>query len=185
MVWLALGMRGPVSLRVNALESAVLFDHTSPGRDAFGGDAVDGTQSWWATHWSEVVAVLLAAGFLALVGTAVRSSLLLGRVAADRRVRQRRADDGRRGDNASAIEWRTALRELEARIERIEARLESAGDEAPEVLARLDADPTDVKARILELARRGLAADEIARELDEPVGRVQLTLNLRRTSSGH
>lgn len=144
---------------------------------------MDGAGSWWADHWSEVVAVVLAVGFLALVGTAVRSSLMLGHAATNRRVRHRRATDAAA---ASGSEWRTAFHRLEQRVTTLERMMEeSAGGTSQEetgVLATLSRSTSEIQSRVERLSGAGHSIEEIARELDEPVGRIELILNLRRAS---
>lgn len=144
-------------------------------------NVVDGSESWWGEHWSEVVAVVLAGGFLALVGTAVRSSLMLGQAAVNRRIRNRRASDAAA---AGGSEWRAAIHRLEQRITALEAVMEHSPDDPIEssVLARLSAATTDVRDEVERLSQAGRSVDEIARELGEPIGRIELILNLRRAS---
>lgn len=148
---------------------------------------MDGSGSWWGEHWSEVVAVVLAGGFLALVGTAVRSSLMLGQASVNRRVRNRRASDT---SSAATQEWRSEVQRLERRVAVLEAAIDvddeaSRGDEGEaerSVLAKLSSAPTDVAAEVERLAREGHSTEAIARRLGEPVGRIELIRNLRRAS---
>jgi len=151
---------------------------------------VDGAGSWWADHWSEVVAVALASGFLMLVGAAVRSSLMLGQSAVNRRVRHRRASDAAAAGADGGGEWRTAFHRLEQRVAALEAAVAAAegadGEEIESndrsVLARLSSETPDVRAEVERLARDGRSIEEIAQTLGEPAGRVELILNLRRAS---
>ena len=151
---------------------------------------MDGAGSWWADHWSEVVAVALASGFLMLVGAAVRSSLMLGQSAVNRRVRHRRASDAAAAGADGGGEWRTAFHRLEQRVAALEAAVAAAegadGEEIESndrsVLARLSSETPDVRAEVERLARDGRSIEEIAQTLGEPAGRVELILNLRRAS---
>ena len=178
------------------------IDHTAVrlGR-RFEEIAVDGTGSWWGDHWSEVVAVALASGFLVLIGTAVRSSLMLGQSAVNRRVRHRRASDAaaveRSRDDPKSPDWKAAelratefrvsLHQLERRVSLLEAALERATGEETDpdersVLATLSTGSSTVQDRVEQLARDGHTVEDIARTLNEPIGRIELILNLRRAS---
>lgn len=162
---------------------------------------MDGTSSWWADHWSEVVAVALASGFLVLIGTAVRSSLMLGQSAVNRRVRHRRASDAAAAERSRddpkspdwkaaelrATEFRVSLHQLERRVSLLEAALERATGEETDpdersVLATLSTGSATVQDRVEQLARDGHTVEDIARTLNEPIGRIELILNLRRAS---
>lgn len=132
---------------------------------------------WWAEHWSEVAAVVLVASFIALIGQAVRSSLFLGQTAVSRRARKRsEAATGQTADE----DLRISLARLERRLTQLEARLERS-----RVLVDDDAlleGPQSLEERIESLASQGLPPAEIARIVEEPTGRVELILNLRRTA---
>lgn len=133
---------------------------------------------WWAEHWSEVAAVVLVASFIGLVGQAVRSSLLLGQTAVSRRAKKR--SEAAAGVGGSE-EVRLAIARLERRIAQLESRLaapRSGADRVP-LLEQTES----LEQRIETLAAEGLAASEIARIVEEPTGRVELILNLRRTAS--
>jgi hypothetical protein len=133
---------------------------------------------WWAEHWSEVAAVVLVASFIGLVGQAVRSSLFLGQTAVSRRARKRaEASAGTGGSD----ELRVAMARLERRLAQLESRLsdsDSGSDRVP-----LLEQPQSLEERIESLAAEGLPASQIARIVEEPTGRVELILNLRRTAS--
>jgi hypothetical protein len=133
---------------------------------------------WWAEHWSEVAAVVLVASFIGLVGQAVRSSLFLGQTAVSRRAKKRA--EGSTGPGG-AEELRVAVARLERRISQLESCLTEARSDAARVplLERAES----LEQRIESLAAQGLSASEIARVVEEPTGRVELILNLRRTAS--
>ena len=134
---------------------------------------------WWSEHWSEIAAVVLVASFIALVGQAVRSSLFLGQSAVSRRAKKR--GDASIGAAPGSEELRVAVARLDRRIALLESRLADAGGDADRtpLLERAES----LEQRIESLAAEGLAAAEIARIVEEPTGRVELILNLRRTAS--
>ena len=134
---------------------------------------------WWAEHWSEVAAVVLVASFIALVGQAVRSSLFLGQTAVSRRARKR--SEAASGTSTAPDDLRLAVARLERRIAQLEARLAPSRSDA-DVMPLLE-DPHSLEQRIETLAAEGLSSAEIARVVEEPTGRVELILNLRRTAS--
>jgi TolA-binding protein len=134
---------------------------------------------WWAQHWSEVAAVVLVASFIGLVGQAVRSSLFLGQTAVSRRAKKR--SDAAAGTSAAPEELRLSVSRLERRIAQLEQRLSQVrvdADERP-LLESLQS----LEQRIESLAAEGLPPAEIALIVEEPTGRVELILNLRRTAS--
>lgn len=133
---------------------------------------------WWAEHWSEVAAVVLVASFIGLVGQAVRSSLFLGQTAVSRRAKKRaEASAGTGGSD----ELRVAMAQLERRLAQLESRLSDsrAGADRVPLLEQTQS----LEERIESLAAEGLPPSEIARIVEEPTGRVELILNLRRTAS--
>ncbi len=134
---------------------------------------------WWSEHWSEVAAVVLVASFVGLVGQAVRSSLFLGRDAVSRRARKRAA--AANGTAASTDELRVAVGRLERRVSQLESRLPVARPGATQ--PTLIEETVSLEQRIESLASKGMLAPEIARLVDEPTGRVELILNLRRAAS--
>lgn len=134
---------------------------------------------WWAEHWSEVAAVVLVASFIALVGQAVRSSLFLGQNAVSRRARKR--SEAASGTSIAADELHFSIARLERRIVQLESSLPQSRDGA-DGSPLLDG-PRSLEQRIEALAAEGLSSAEIARVVEEPTGRVELILNLRRTAS--
>ncbi len=132
---------------------------------------------WWSEHWSEVAAVVLVACFIGLVGQAVRSSLFLGQTAVSRRASKRTGGVPR--DAAACEELRVLVARLERRIAQLESRIdvERPSDDVP----LLDASQS-LQRRIESLAEKGIPAAEIARIVEEPTGRVELILNLRRVA---
>ncbi len=123
---------------------------------------------WWENHWSEVAAVALALGFLALVGGALRTSLTLG-------PPPRRRPGRSREPVSASLRSLELIRfdELERRLSDLERRLPSPPQEA--------ARGRPLREVILEMAETGQSPREIAESLDEPLGRVELVLNLSRT----
>ena len=136
-------------------------------------------ESWWAQHWSEVAAVVLSLGFLVLVGTAVRSSLFLGQTAVSKRAK-------RRSSAAAPTEeqWVVTVMNLERRIAELEGRSPAGKSMASGVIATISSAEETLQDRIERLAREGVSSAEIARVVGEPVGRVELILNLRRAARG-
>lgn len=134
---------------------------------------------WWTQHWSEVAAVVLVASFIALVGQAVRSSLFLGQTAVSRRARKR--SEAASGSAGVPDDLRLTLARLERRVAQLETRLSQGRSEADD-LPLLES-PQGLEQRIESLAAQGLPPAEIARIVEEPTGRVELILNLRRTAS--
>lgn len=139
-------------------------------------------ESWSAAHWSDLAAVILVMGFLGLVAAALRSSLLLG----DRSARggNRRAATASRRPSETIARLALIERRL-ASLERQIAELESPASDhggTPHV-SPLATRPRDLADRILELAREGRTSAEIAEIIEEPIGRVELVLNLRRASA--
>jgi hypothetical protein len=134
---------------------------------------------WWADHWSEIAAVVLVASFVGLVGQAVRSSLFLGQTAVSRRARKR--GEVTPASSPGAEELRVVVARLELRITQLESELISSrsGVDGMPLLEQTES----LEQRIASLAATGLPASEIARIVEEPTGRVELILNLRRTAS--
>lgn len=131
---------------------------------------------WWAQHWSEVAAVVLVASFVALVGQAVRSSLFLGQVATSRKVRKRLEAAS---EQAGVEDLRVVVARLERRVAELEGRRAARGPVASPPLIESSA---TLEERIESLAAEGRTPAEIARIVEEPTGRVELILNLRRTA---
>jgi hypothetical protein len=140
-----------------------------------------GEESWIAEHWSDLAAIVLVAGFIGLVASALRSSLLLGERAP--RGGSRRSSAGPRRQSETIARIAVLERRL-ATLERQVATLSSpasaaSGDPFASPLATR---PRDLADRIMELAGEGRTPAEIAEIIEEPIGRVELVLNLRRAS---
>jgi TolA-binding protein len=133
---------------------------------------------WWAQHWSEVAAVVLVASFIGLVGQAVRSSLFLGQTAVSRRAKKRAEVSA---GTAGSEELRVAMARLERRLAQLESRLSESRSGADRIPLLEQSD--SLEQRIEALSAEGVPASEIAKIVEEPIGRVELILNLRRTAS--
>lgn len=136
-------------------------------------------ESWWSQHWSEVAAVVLSVGFLVLVGTAVRSSLFLGQTAVSKRAKRRSSAAA-----SSEEQWVVTVMNLERRIADLEGRAAPSLSQSSGVIATISSAEETLQDRIERLAREGVSTAEIARVVGEPVGRVELILNLRRAARG-
>lgn len=141
--------------------------------------------SWLAAHWSDLAAVILVLAFIALVSSALRESLRPG---------ERRSSKGNSGrwsrPRGGSSESLARLVAIERRLAMLERRL-SEGESAsgagtrslPGPLFRAGPDSArPLPDRIAELADEGRSPAEIAEIVEEPVGRVELVLNLRRAT---
>ena len=67
--------------------------------------------------------------------------------------------------------------DLEERQTRVAGRIEPS-EQQPEPIR--EPEPKSIQSQIIGLAESGLSASEIARQLDQPIGQVELILNLRK-----
>lgn len=124
---------------------------------------------WWESHWSEVAAVTLVIAFMALIASGLRASLALGQVNGSRRLRRSTHADPPPKHSMELVR----LEELDQRLRELERRFDSPPAGAP-------ARDRPLREQILKLAASGVPPREIAAALDEPLGRVELVLNLNR-----
>lgn len=140
--------------------------------------------SWLAAHWTDLAAIILVLAFMGLVSSALRESLRPG---------ERRSSRGnRRGwaRSRGSSETLACLVALDRRLSMIERRLSESDSTSSAATRGLPAplfNPGSDASRLLpdriaELAGEGRSPAEIAEIVEEPVGRVELVLNLRRAT---